>query len=120
MLSGTDRPTTPHSIFADAFDSYTTATGGGMDPATGMLSITQEQYKNLQPLTFHIGSETYNFSPNAQIWPRSLNKAISGKDDQIYLVVNDMGDSFPGLDFILGYTFLWVACLSSYPRPNSV
>lgn len=50
---------------------------------------------------------TYGLTPNAQIWPRSLNTAIGGSADDIYLVVNDIGsDSGSGLDFINGYTFL--------------
>jgi hypothetical protein len=46
-------------------------------------------------------------TPNAQIWPRSLNSAIGGSADKIYLIVGDIGsNSGSGLDFINGYGFL--------------
>ena len=50
---------------------------------------------------------TYEFTANAQIWPRALNSVIGGKDDAIYLIVADIGTpSGQGLDFINGYAFL--------------
>ena len=50
---------------------------------------------------------TYEFTANAQIWPRALNSVIGGKDDAIYLIVADIGTpSGQGLDFINGQTFL--------------
>jgi hypothetical protein len=54
-----------------------------------------------------IGGTTFEFTPNAQIWPRSLNTLIGGSASGIYLVVNDIGTpTGSGLDFINGYTFL--------------
>ena len=45
--------------------------------------------------------QTYELTPNAQIWPRSLNATIGGVPGKIYLVVADMGSlSGSGLDFI--------------------
>jgi cathepsin E len=53
------------------------------------------------------GGVTYALTPNAQIWPRSLNTAIGGSANNIYLVVIDSGSpSGQGLDFINGYAFL--------------
>ena len=50
---------------------------------------------------------TYEFTANAQIWPRALNSVIGGKDDAIYLIVADIGTpSGQGLDFINGFGFL--------------
>jgi len=50
---------------------------------------------------------TYELTPNAQIWPRSLNADIGGTAGNIYLIVNDLGSpSGRGLDFINGYGFL--------------
>jgi cathepsin E len=50
---------------------------------------------------------TYALTPNAQIWPRSLNTAINGTASSIYLVVIDSGSpSGKGLDFVNGYAFL--------------
>lgn len=45
-------------------------------------------------------------TPNAQIWPRSLNSELGGDEDSIYLVAADNGqNSGQGLDFING--FVW-------------
>jgi cathepsin E len=56
---------------------------------------------------FAASKVTYQLTPNAQIWPRSLNTAIGGVASNIYLVVNDIGTpTGQGLDFIDGYTFL--------------
>ncbi|KIJ58536.1 hypothetical protein HYDPIDRAFT_34065, partial [Hydnomerulius pinastri MD-312] len=102
-----DTGTTLILIASDAFSQYQSATGGTMDENTGLLTITSEQYANLQTLTFNIGGESYDLTPNAQIWPRSLNSAIGGTSGNIYLVVSDIGtNSGSGLDFINGYTFL--------------
>lgn len=91
---------------------YQSATGGIPDPVTGLLSITPAQYANLEPLTFNIGDTSYDFAPNAQIWPRALNTFIGGNASAIYLVVSDMiSPSGTGMDFINGYTFL---CVSSF------
>lgn len=88
---------------------------------TGLLTITPEQYNNLKSLYFNIGGVsschrtvnlrliatclleqvTYEFTPNAQIWPRALNSTLGGNQGQIYLIVSDLGSSFgTGLDFI--------------------
>ena len=49
----------------------------------------------------------FEFTKNAQTWPRSLNTAIGGSSTAIYLVLNDLGTPFgSGLDFINGYTWL--------------
>jgi hypothetical protein len=92
---------------ADAFNRYKSATGAVLDSATGLLKITSTQYNNLQPLVFTAGGTSFQLTPNAQIWPRSLNSLIGGTSGNIYLVVNDIGSpSGSGLDFINGYTFL--------------
>ena len=73
----------------------------------GLLKITSAQFKALQNLNFKIGSQTYSLTPNAQIWPRSLNAFLGGTSDGIYLIISDLGsNSGQGLDFINGYTFL--------------
>ena len=49
----------------------------------------------------------FELTPNAQIWPRSLNTAIGGTAGSIYLIVKDNdANSGSGLDFIAGQTFL--------------
>ncbi|KAI6115954.1 acid protease [Pisolithus sp. B1] len=102
-----DTGTTLILIATNAFQTYQSATGGVMDTATGLLRITQSQYTNLQMLSFHVGTQTHDFIPNAQIWPRSLNTAIGGSSSYIYLVVADIGTpSGSGMDFTNGYAFL--------------
>ncbi|KAL7284877.1 hypothetical protein ACG7TL_002191 [Trametes sanguinea] len=103
----TDTGTTLLLIASDAFATYQNLTGGVLDPTTGLLKITPAQFANLKSLFFHVGSNTFEFTPNAQIWPRALNTVIGGTDDAIYLVINDIGTpSGEGLDFIDGMTFL--------------
>lgn len=104
------------SSFADAFTKYQSLTGGVNDTATGLLKITPSQYDALELLEFDIGGVPFFLTPNAQIWPRSLNTDIGGTSDSIYLVVSDIGTpSGSGLDFISGYTFLYVESRSYVP-----
>ncbi|KAG2076957.1 acid protease [Suillus decipiens] len=102
-----DTGTTLILIATDALAKYQSATGATLDDATGLLVISSARYKALKNLDFHIDKERYTLTPNAQIWPRSLNSQIGGTSGLIYLVVNDIGTtSGQGLDFINGYTFL--------------
>ncbi|KAJ7849378.1 aspartic peptidase A1 [Mycena olivaceomarginata] len=94
-------------LATDGFNRYKSATGGVLDATTGLLTITATQYAALQNLNFIIDGVTYALTPNAQIWPRSLNTAINGTASSIYLVVIDSGSpSGKGLDFVNGYAFL--------------
>ncbi|KAK7681605.1 hypothetical protein QCA50_015338 [Cerrena zonata] len=102
-----DTGTTLLLIATDAFKAYEKATGAKLDRETGLLTITEQQFKNLQSLFFNIGGVTYEFTANAQIWPRSLNSTIGGEEGKIYLVTSDLGSpSGQGLDFIDGFAFL--------------
>ncbi|KAG2147737.1 acid protease [Suillus bovinus] len=102
-----DTGTTLILIASDAFDRYQSATGGTLDEETGLLKISSDQYEQLSSLYFTIGGVTYELTPNAQIWPRSLNSAIGGTTDDIYLIVSSTGSSSgSGLDFMNGYCFL--------------
>ncbi|KAM5546168.1 hypothetical protein V8D89_000294 [Ganoderma adspersum] len=103
----TDTGTTLVLIASDALAVYQQATGAVEDDNVGLLKLTADQFANLESLFFHIGDTTYEFTPNAQIWPRALNTAIGGDADSIYLITADLGsNSGEGLDFIDGYTFL--------------
>jgi len=104
--------------YSDAFDKYQAATGGTLDSSTGLLKISSEQYNNLSSLYFQIGDVSYELTPNAQIWPRSLNTAIGGTADSIYLIIADIGsNSGSGQDFINGYCFLYAGLrLVSFAR----
>ncbi|KAH9848588.1 family A1 protease [Lenzites betulinus] len=108
MTAGiTDTGTTLLLIASDAFATYQSITGGVLDPTTGLLMITPDQFANLKSLFFNIGGNTFEFTPNAQIWPRALNTAIGGTDGNIYLVISDIGSpAGSGLDFIDGMAFL--------------
>ncbi|CAK5284890.1 unnamed protein product [Mycena citricolor] len=102
-----DTGTTLILIATNAFTQYRSRTGGVLDNNTGLLRITTAQFAALQNLNFVINGVTRTLTPNAQIWPRSLNTAIGGTAGSIYLVVADLGTpSGQGLDFINGYTFL--------------
>ncbi|KAM5531862.1 hypothetical protein V8D89_014492 [Ganoderma adspersum] len=102
-----DTGTTLVLLATDAFEAYQNATGAVLDETTGLLKITKDQYANLKSLFFTRYDTKYEFVPNAQIWPRSLNTAIGGEKDSIYLVIADLGSkSGSGLDFINGYAWL--------------
>jgi len=102
-----DTGTTLLLLATNAFQAYQKATGATLDTTTGLLTITQQQYNNLQSLLFNIGGVTYELTPNAQIWPRGLNTTLGGNEGQIYLIVSDLGSSFgTGLDFINGFGWL--------------
>ena len=96
---------------SDAYQRYVNATGATlnetMGPGSGgWLYMTPAQYENLQPLSFNVGNSTFELTPNAQIWPRELNSAIQGSDDLVYLVIHDIGDIYPRVDFVCGMAFL--------------
>ncbi|KAG1721420.1 acid protease [Suillus lakei] len=102
-----DTGTTFILIATDAFNKYRSETGATLDAATGLLKISPEQYNKLSSLYFTIGGATYELTPNAQIWPRSLNSDLDGTPDGIYLIVSDIGsNSGSGFDFVNGYCFL--------------
>ncbi|KAJ3567340.1 hypothetical protein NP233_g6431 [Leucocoprinus birnbaumii] len=102
-----DTGTTLVLLASDAISAYKKATGAVQDNTTGLLRITSAQYSKLQSLYFTTNGVTYELTPNAQIWPRSLNSAIGGSSSSIYLIVGDLGSSSgEGLDFINGYGFL--------------
>lgn len=102
-----DTGTTLLLLATEAFQAYQKATGAVLDSTTGLLTITAQQYANLQSLYFNIGGVTYDFTPNAQIWPRGLNSILGGAEGQIYLIVSDLGSSFgSGLDFINGFGWI--------------
>ncbi|KAG2071276.1 acid protease [Suillus decipiens] len=94
-------------IARDAYVKYRLETGAKYDPVTTFLTISKKQYGVLRNLNFHIGEQTYSLTPNAQIWPRSINSKIGGKKGSIYLVVCDLGTySLEEDDFSLGYVFM--------------
>ncbi|KAI0076323.1 acid protease [Panus rudis PR-1116 ss-1] len=102
-----DTGTTLLLLATDAFQAYERATGAKLDTSTGLLTITESQFENLQSLFFNIGGVTYELTTNAQIWPRNLNTTIGGEEGKIYLVTADLGSpSGQGLDFIDGFVFL--------------
>jgi len=102
-----DTGTTLLMIASDAFQSYQQATGATLDQTTGLLKLSTADFDNLQSLFFQIGDTTFEFTANAQIWPRSMNSALGGEEGSIYLIVADIGNnSGSGLDFINGFGWL--------------
>lgn len=85
-----DTGTTLVLIATDAFNKYTSTTGATPDQATGLLTISSSKYANLQSLFFHIGGTSFEFTKNAQTWPRALNTFIGGTSNSIYLIVSDV------------------------------
>ena len=86
----TDTGTTLVLLETDAFNTYTSLTGATEDATTGLLKISPDDYANLQSLFFNIAGTTFEFTKNAQTWPRALNAAIGGSSDDIFLVLADV------------------------------
>ncbi|KAI0768263.1 acid protease [Trametes elegans] len=102
-----DTGTTLVLIADDALQRYQAATGAVFDDVVGLLRITPDQFQNLESLFFHINGVHFEFTANAQIWPRNLNSAIGGDPNSVFLIVGSAGtNSGSGLDFINGLTFL--------------
>lgn len=102
-----DTGTTLLLLATDAFNMYKAQTGATLDERSGLLKVTPEQFGQMNNLYFDIGGRRYELTPNAQIWPRTLNEEIGGDKDGIYLVVADSGNAAgSGLDFIDGMVFL--------------
>ena len=50
---------------------------------------------------------TFEFIPDAQVWPRALNLAIGGSLLNMYLIIGNLGTiGSEGLSFINGFTWL--------------
>ncbi|KAF8589717.1 aspartic peptidase A1 [Ramaria rubella] len=91
----------------DALSTYQAVTGAVLDETTGLLSITEDQFSNLQSLFLNINGVDFELTANAQLWPRALNTAIGGQADSFYLIVGDLGTpSGEGFDFVNGFAFL--------------
>jgi hypothetical protein len=102
-----DTGTTLLLIATDAFQTYQQATGATLDQTTGLLTVTESQFENMESLFFEIAGTTFEFTPNAQIWPRSQNAQLGGQEGKIYIIVSDLGtQSGQGLDFINGFAWL--------------
>jgi len=98
-------------LATEVLNKYISATGGVFDDNTGLYAITPDQYDNLQDLVFNIGGVDFSLTPNAQIWPRSLNADIGGTAEGIYLIVADNGPATSNnngtdVNFIDGQVFL--------------
>jgi cathepsin E len=102
-----DTGTTLLLLASNAITEYQKLTGATSDATTGLLKLTSTKFSSLQSLFFHIGGATFEFTANAQLFPRSLNTAIGGTAGTDYLIVASIGTpSGQGLDFINGYGWL--------------
>ncbi|KAF7325622.1 Peptidase A1 domain-containing protein [Mycena kentingensis (nom. inval.)] len=103
-----DTGTTLIMLPTESFKKYQAATGAQMDETTGLLTVTDEQYDCMKSMFFNIGGVQYEFTKNAQLWPRCINTMLGGDEGKKYLVFADMGDVKvgDGLCFINGYALL--------------
>jgi hypothetical protein len=109
-----DTGTTLLLLASDAFARYKTSTGAEMDAHTGLLALSKANYHKIKDLVFTIGGRDFKLSPDGQIWPTYLNKALGGSDDKVYLVAGDVSDFFDprlaletvaDLNAIVGFAF---------------
>ncbi|KAG8694827.1 hypothetical protein FRC08_008233 [Ceratobasidium sp. 394] len=104
-----DTGTTLVYITPKAFKVYSDSLPGSkIDDATRLLEIPKESISKMKSLFFNINGVSYEFTPNAQLWPRSLNVALGGKAESYYSVVNALTDfeADTGASFVNGYVFL--------------
>ena len=59
--------TTLVMIASDAFDTYVSLTGATEDETTGLLSISAENYANLESLFFNTAGTSFEFTQNAHV-----------------------------------------------------
>ncbi|KAJ7741276.1 acid protease [Mycena metata] len=104
-----DTGTTLCMLPSSVFKAYQKKTGAVLDNATGLLTVTEDQYNSMKSMIFTIGDVDFELTANGQIWPRSMNQTLGADPSKIYLIFADMGDvnvGSDGLCFINGFTFL--------------
>lgn len=88
-----------------SFQNYMRATNAIMDDNTGLLRVDEPE--SLKSLYFQIGDIHYEFTPDAQTWPKEFNTDIGGVANATYLIVSNLGflqdnSSFPEVFSING------------------
>ncbi|KAI0333910.1 aspartic peptidase A1 [Cubamyces sp. BRFM 1775] len=102
-----DVGTTLILLATDALSFYMSLVGGVYDEATQLYRITLAQYENLESVFFTFNGVDFEFTANAQIWPRELNSGIGGSSDYAYLIIADIGSySSSGMDIVNGMMFM--------------
>ncbi|CAE6455707.1 unnamed protein product [Rhizoctonia solani] len=104
-----DTGTTLIYVNPQAFKAYSESLPGSkVDQRTKLLEIPKESVGKMKSLFFVINGVSYEFTPNAQLWPRALNTALGGKSDGCYSVISALSDfeADTGSNFINGYVFL--------------
>ncbi|GAB1527504.1 hypothetical protein RhiTH_010679 [Rhizoctonia solani] len=104
-----DTGTTLIYITPKAFKVYSESLPGSkIDQSTKLLEIPKDSVGKMKSLFFVINGIPYEFTPNAQLWPRTLNTALGGKADAYYSVISPLSDfeADTGSSFINGYAFL--------------
>lgn len=86
-----DTGTTLVLIPSNTFQQYLQLTGGVVDQITGLVKLTSAQAASLSSVFITIGNIAYEFTANAQLWPRILNTAIGGVPNATYSVIGDVG-----------------------------
>ncbi|TDL13889.1 hypothetical protein BD410DRAFT_868659 [Rickenella mellea] len=102
------------SIFMDQdlFHRYATCIGGAYMPQIGYYAVTEEQFKTMPDLVFHIGGKSYSLDRHSQVmplklWPPYWHGFDAMKDLQVlvsqpYVSGSKLGD----IDVLLGAAFM--------------
>ncbi|CUA74051.1 Polyporopepsin [Rhizoctonia solani] len=96
-------------IRPEAFQAYARSIPGSqIDDTTGLLKIPPGCLRSMQSMFFIIGGSRYEFTPGAQLWPRTLNRLLGTNDNESYFsVITTLRDSQNSIgNFILGYPFM--------------
>lgn len=100
-----DSGTTLLLLPTPAYQAYAQATNATFDNDIGLLRI--DNPKSLQSLYFHIGDNTFEFTPNAQIFPHSFLSEIGVNPNSTFLIIGDAGPTITQqIGFINGFVFL--------------
>ncbi|KEP48817.1 putative aspartic peptidase A1 [Rhizoctonia solani 123E] len=95
-------------VAPEAFKVYSQSLPGSeIDASTGLLEIPKESLHKMKPLFFVIDEVTYEFTPDAQLWPRVLNALLNEKADAYYSVISSLEVIKEDVcEFINGYVFM--------------
>ncbi|CUA76459.1 Polyporopepsin [Rhizoctonia solani] len=102
-----DTGTTLILITEQAFRAYAgSIPGSRIDPTSELLEIPEASLNRMKSFYFVINGRSYELTPDAQIWPRRLNRFMKGKQGAYYSVISSLNGSDGQIGFVMGYVFM--------------
>ncbi|KEP52685.1 eukaryotic aspartyl protease [Rhizoctonia solani 123E] len=110
ILQLTIKPGTTLIYITDqAFQAYSKSLPGSkINQSNKLLEIPRESLDKMKSPFFIIGGVSYEFTPNAQLWPRKFNYLMHGEVGRYYSVINTLStfSDIEGVGLIAGYFFM--------------